>query len=105
MYSAAAKIYQNQQQARHIIAKGRDKTGASVKSEKEKGDSNIKITISHLTVEERKKHMEQGLCFRCHKTGHQAQDHNADGSLKQGVYAHAPRKFERKFESKNRTDA
>jgi len=104
-YAAAAKIYQNQQRARHIIAKGRDRTGASTKSEKEKKDPEVKVTISRLTVEERKKHMEQGLCFRCHKTGHRAQDHNTDGSLKQGVYANAPRKFERKFEPKKRTGA
>ena len=56
-------------------------------------------------MEERKKHIEQGLCFRCHKTGHWAQDYNADGFLKQGVYANAPKKFERKFEPKKQMGA
>jgi hypothetical protein len=65
----------------------------------------VKVTINRLTVEERKKHIEQGLCFRCHKAGHRAQDHNADRSLKQGVYAQTSRKFKRKFEPKKRMGA
>jgi hypothetical protein len=95
MYTATARIYQNQQHTKSILAKGKKRTRASEKMEKEKRDRDIKVTISWPFIEEREQYMKQGLCFRCHKTGHCIQDYNADGFLKQGTYQKlASRKFE-----------
>ena len=86
-YATAAWIYQNLQRVKGIMARGRERLGASAKMTEEQKDKKVKITISCLLIEKWEKHMKQGLCFRCYRAGHCAVDHNPNGSLKKGTYS------------------
>ena len=53
------------------------------------------VNISQLTPEEQTWHMKEGRCFRCHKTGHIASDHEGNALFvkKQGT---STQKFDKK---------
>ena len=42
------------------------------------------MDIDRMSQEERKRHVEGGLCFRCHKKGHLSRDCPSKGKPQQG---------------------
>jgi hypothetical protein len=52
-YTTAARVFQNLQHTKNILARGREQVRASQRMEKDKQDREVKVTISHLSLEER----------------------------------------------------
>jgi hypothetical protein len=92
MYTAAANAFQAAQRSKAYGARGRERMGATAMAKQEKDQPQpLQLTLRSLNIEERERHIREGLCFRCHRTGHRSRDHNSDGTLRRGAQSYQPR--------------
>jgi hypothetical protein len=92
MYTAAANAFQAAQRTKAYGARGRERMGATAMAKKEKDQPQpLQLTLRGLNTEERERHIREGLCFKCHRTGHRSKDHNPDGTLRRGAQSYQPR--------------
>jgi len=75
-FAALEQLYQD----RVVAAKYRQKIDTQKKTTEKYRLPENRTDRIYLTPDERKKHLRQGLCFKCHKKGHRSMDHK-DGFI------------------------
>jgi hypothetical protein len=94
-YNAAAKLETLQRRVQNIAARNRRTTGATAQVERDdhqvKKEPNGGLGIRRLSVQERQRHMKEGLCFVCGKPGHLAREHQGQSQPTQ--FRQGPSRF------------